>query len=88
LPSYLNLVTRAKAVNRNGEVYSFSLATSTGGNAQLHYTVTGDYVSKIVVDIPGSITTIDVTKINSSPPIQLPARSLISTGSTPTTTTP
>ena len=52
LPSYLNLVNRAKAVNRNGAVYSFSLATSTGGNAQLHYTVTGDYVSKIVVDIP------------------------------------
>ena len=88
LPSYLNLVNRAKAVNRNGAVYSFSLATSTGGNAQLHYTVTGDYVSKIVVDIPGSITTINVTKINSSPPIQLPARSSISTGSTPTTTTP
>jgi hypothetical protein len=89
LPSYLDLVKQAKAVHRNGEVYSFSLATNTGTKAQLHYTVTGDYVSKIVVDIAGSATTINVTKINSSPPIAVPAKSLIVSGTTtPTTTAP
>ncbi|HEY5251031.1 MAG TPA: hypothetical protein VIJ09_05195 [Acidimicrobiales bacterium] len=86
LPSYLNLVSRAKAVQRNGEVYSFSVATNTGGKAQLRYTVIGDYVSKIVVDIAGSITTIDVTKINTSPPISVPAKSLIISGTTTPTT--
>jgi hypothetical protein len=90
LPSYLDLVNRAKAIHQNGDVYSFSLATNTGTKAQLHYTVTGDYVSKIVVDIAGSITTINVTKINSSPPIAVPAKSLIVSGTTttPTTTAP
>ncbi|HEY1467007.1 MAG TPA: hypothetical protein VGF11_08120 [Acidimicrobiales bacterium] len=88
LPSYLDLVNRAKAIHQNGDVYSFSLATNTGTKAQLHYTVTGDYVSKIVVDIAGSDTTINVTKINSSPPIVAPTKSLISSGTTTPTTTP
>jgi hypothetical protein len=88
LPSYLNLVNQAKDIHQNGSVYSFSLATNTGGKAHLRYTVTGDFVSKIVVDIAGSITTIDVTKINTSPPIKVPAKSLIVSGTTPTTTTP
>jgi hypothetical protein len=89
LPSYLVLVPRAKAIHRNGAVYSFSLDTNTGTKAQLHYTVTGDYVSKIVVNIPGSATTIDVTRINSSPPIKIPAKSSISSATTtPTTTAP
>jgi hypothetical protein len=86
LPSYLDLVSRAKAIHQNGDVYSFSLATNTGTKAQLHYTVTGDYVSKIVVDIAGSATTINVTKINSSPPIAAPAKSLIISGTTTPTT--
>jgi hypothetical protein len=92
LPSYLSLVSRAKAVHRDGSVYSFTLATTTGKLAQLHYTVTGEYVSRIDVNIPGSITRIDLTRINSSPPVELPAQSSIRTGSpipsTPTTTAP
>ncbi len=92
LPSYLSLVSRAKAVHRDGSVYSFTLATTTGKLAQLHYTVTGEYVSRIDVNIPGSITRIDVTRINSSPPVELPAKSSIRAGSpipsTPTTAPP
>ena len=87
LPSYLNLVGRAKAIHRNGPEYAFSLSTSTGRQALLRYTVTGDYVTRIDVVIPGSVTRIDVSHINSSPPIQLPPTSSISSGS-PTTTTP
>ncbi|HEX4218086.1 MAG TPA: hypothetical protein VHZ02_06955 [Acidimicrobiales bacterium] len=88
LPSYLTLVSRAKDIHHDGAVYTFPLATNTGGKALLHYTVTGEYVSKIVVDIAGSVTTINVTKINSSPPIKVPAKSSIVSGTTPTTTTP
>jgi hypothetical protein len=88
LPSYLALVNRAKDVHRNGEVYSFSLATNTGGKAKLQYTVTGDYVTNIAVSIAGSVTNINVTKINTSPSISVPAKSLIISGAptTPTTT--
>lgn len=88
LPSYLNLVNQAKAIHQNGAVYSFSVPINTGGKAQLHYTVTGDFVTKIVVDARGSVTTIDVTKINTSPPISVPAKSLIISGTTTPTTAP
>jgi hypothetical protein len=87
LPSYLALVNRAKAIHRNGSVYSFTLATNTGAKAQLSYTITGEYVSRVEVRIPGSVTQIDLTNLNSSPPVMLPAKSLIRSGS-PTTTTP
>jgi hypothetical protein len=87
LPSYLNLVGRAKAIHRNGSEYTFSLTTSAGGQALLRYTVTGDYVTRIDVLIPGSVTRIDVSHINSSPPIQVPPTSSISSGSPTTSTT-
>jgi hypothetical protein len=88
LPSYLALVNRAKAIHQNGSVYSFTLATNTGAKAQLSYTITGEYVSRIEVRIPGSVTQIDLTNVNSSPPVMLPAKSLIRSGSPTTTTTP
>jgi hypothetical protein len=87
LPSYLAVVSRAKAIHRNGDVYSFSLKTNTGATALLRYTVTGDYVSGIDVSIPGAVTHIDVTNINTSPPIQVPPTSSISSGSPTTSTT-
>jgi hypothetical protein len=87
LPSYLDLVNRAKSIHRDGSVYSFTLPTNTGAKAQLSYTITGEYVSRVDVRTPGSVTRIDLTNINSSPPVELPAKSL-TFSSSPTTTTP
>jgi hypothetical protein len=77
LSSYLALVSQAKGLHQNGSVFSFYVPTSSGGKAQLRYTISGEFVSKIQVSIPGATTRIDVTRINTSPPVKIPAKSSI-----------
>ena len=77
LSSYLALVSQAKGLHQNGSVFSFSVPTSSGGKAQLRYTISGEFVSKIQVNIPGATTQIDVTRINTSPPVKVPAKSSV-----------
>ena len=80
LPSYLNLVNRAKNVRSSGSTYSFHLPNSTGGLSNLTYTVTGKYVTKIEVTQPGSAVNITISAINSSPQVKAPPTSSIISG--------
>ncbi len=56
----------------NGDVTTVIL-TQQGQTATLLYTVTGSYVSRFKATAPGTSILLDITKVGTSPPVELPA---------------
>jgi hypothetical protein len=69
--TYLPFYDKGPAT-RSGSVTTVTLSQS-GQIERLTYTVTGNVVSKFAAVTPGGTISLDISKVGSSPAVQLPA---------------
>jgi len=70
--NYLNYVTEAKHVTQSGSNYSFSL-TQQGQVGKFVVTVSGKYVTQVLLSVQGASIQLVVSQFGTSPPVALPA---------------
>ena len=70
--NYLNYVHEAKHVTQSGSNYSFSL-TQQGQVGKFVVTVSGKYVTQVLLTVQGASVQLVVSQFGSSPPVALPA---------------
>jgi hypothetical protein len=70
--NYVHYATQAKHVTQSGRSYSFSL-TQQGQVGKFVMTVSGKFVSRVLLTVRGASIQLVVSQVGTSPPVALPA---------------